>query len=159
MNNYLLYRHIRLDKNEVFYVGISDNENRPYSKFSRNKYWKNIIKNTEYKVEIVLDGLSRKEVEEKEKEFISLYGRKDLKKGTLVNLTNGGTGGLGLMHTDETKSKMKGRQAHNKNQLKYNIDLINKIKADYIPYEFGTIKLSKKYGIPTSTIERYIKIK
>jgi len=29
---------------------------------------------------------------EKEKEFISIYGRKDLKKGTLCNLTDGGEG-------------------------------------------------------------------
>ena len=158
MNNYILYRHIRLDKNEPFYIGISDNYNRPFSKHSRNRYWKHIINNTEYKVEIILDGLTRNEVEQKEIEFISLYGRKDLGLGTLVNLTNGGTGGLGLKHSQESKNKMKGRKAYNKNKLKYDIELINRIKADYIPYEFGIIKLSNKYRIPTSTIERYLKV-
>lgn len=158
-NNYLLYRHIRLDKNEPFYIGISDNYNRPFSKHSRNRYWKHIIKNTKYKVEIILDGLSRQEVEQKEIEFISLYGRKDLGIGTLVNLTNGGTGGLGLKHTNETKSKMKGRIPYNRNKLKCDIELIKTIQQDYIPYQFGIIKLSKKYGIPTSTIERYLKVK
>lgn len=40
-----VYRHIRLDKNEVFYVGIgSDNKGkylRAHGKEKRNKYWKN----------------------------------------------------------------------------------------------------------------------
>ena len=48
--------------------------------------------------------------------------------------------------------------SENKNKLKYDIELINRIKADYIPYEFGIIKLSNKYRIPTSTIERYLKV-
>lgn len=159
MNNYILYRHIRLDKNEPFYIGISDNYDRPFSKHSRNKYWKNVIANTDYRVEIILDGLTRNEVEQKEIEFISLYGRKNLGVGTLVNLTDGGTGGLGLKHTQEAKAKMKGRNPHNKNKLKHDIELINKIIDDYIPYKFGSIKLSKKYGIPTTTIERYLQIR
>lgn len=91
-----LYRHIRLDKNEVFYVGIgSDNEyeyKRAYNRKDRNRYWKHIIKVTDYEVEIVIDDLTWEQACEKEKEFIKLYGRKDLKTGTLVNLTDGGDG-------------------------------------------------------------------
>ena len=39
MRNYYLYRHIRLDTNEVFYIGLSD-QVKPYRKNSkeRNKY-------------------------------------------------------------------------------------------------------------------------
>lgn len=118
MNNYYLYRHIRLDKNEVFYIGIGI-KNRFNSKFSRNKYWYNITNNTKWISEIILDELPRKIAEEKEIEFISIYGRKDLKKGTLCNLTSGGTGGLGLKHTEETKNKMKGRIPYNKNKSKW----------------------------------------
>ena len=85
----VVYRHIRLDKNEVFYIGIG-NEKRPYTKKSRNKYWHNIVNKTEYRVDILFDDLSWEEACEKETEFIKLYGRKDLGKGTLVNMSDGG---------------------------------------------------------------------
>lgn len=210
MSNYVVYRHIRLDKNEPFYIGIG-NEKRPYEKRRRNKYWQNITFKSNYKIDILFNDLTWEEACEKEKEFIRLYGRKDLSLGCLVNLTDGGDGTLNTIswnkgkkglyyHSEEIKKHLSdlrknkpltdkqiealknrkkstywsgkelskehknkiaikaiGRQSKNKGCYKYDIKLINKIKADYIPYKFGTIKLSKKYGIPTTTIERYIK--
>lgn len=99
-----LYRHIRLDKQEVFYIGIGNDKNysRAQSKNNRTKHWHNIAKNG-YEVEIVLDNLTWEEACEKEKEFIKLYGRKDLNKGTLVNMTDGGEGVLGLKQTEKCK--------------------------------------------------------
>jgi hypothetical protein len=89
-----LYKHIRLDKNEPFYVGIgSDNSyKRSNSHKHRNKHWRNIVSKTPYKVEILLDNLTWSEACKKETEFIKLYGRADLGKGTLVNMTDGGEG-------------------------------------------------------------------
>jgi hypothetical protein len=88
----VVYRHIRLDKNEPFYIGIGKTEKRAYSKHSRNRYWNHITKNTEYKVQILFDDLSWDMAVEKEIELIQTYGRKDLGLGTLVNLTDGGEG-------------------------------------------------------------------
>lgn len=90
-----VYRHKRLDKNEIFYIGIgSDSKgkySRAYSKVGRNKYWHNITKSTEYKVEIISEEwLTWEEACEKEKFWITFYGRADLKKGSLVNMTDGG---------------------------------------------------------------------
>lgn len=98
-----LYRHIRVDKNEPFYVGIGSdsNYNRAYDKKSRNKYWNHIVKKTKYEVEIILDDLTWEQACEKEKEFIYIYGRKDLNKGCLCNLTNGGDGMLGVRPSNE----------------------------------------------------------
>lgn len=93
-----LYRHIRLDKNEPFYIGIGITENysRAYSKKSRNKLWKTIANKSGYEVEIVFDDLSWEEACNKEKEFIELYGRIDNKSGILSNMTNGGDGTIGI---------------------------------------------------------------
>ncbi len=46
-----VYRHIRLDKNVPFYIGIgkSDlNYNRASSNKNRNPYWHHIVNQTEY---------------------------------------------------------------------------------------------------------------
>lgn len=88
----VVYRHIRLDKNEPFYIGIGKTEKRAYTKHGRNRYWNHITKNTEYKIQVLFDDLSWDQAIEKEIELIQTYGRKDLGLGTLVNLTDGGEG-------------------------------------------------------------------
>jgi len=95
-----VYRHIRLDKNEPFYIGVGSDSNylRAFAKRSRNQHWKNITNITEYDVEILIDDVSFEYACKKEIEFISLYGRIDKKNGSLVNLTDGGQGTLGWKH-------------------------------------------------------------
>ena len=99
-----MYRHIRQDKNEPFYIGIGESEDRAYEKKGRTRAWKHIAKKG-YDVEVLFDDLSWEEACEKEREFIALYGRRDRKKGTLVNMTDGGEGTVGYRHTDKTKEK------------------------------------------------------
>jgi len=103
-----VYRHIRLDKNQVFYVGVGTKEKegefryvRAHSK-NRSKFWKRVATKTPYEVDIILDNLTHKEADEKEKEFIKLYKRVG-DGGTLTNLTLGGEGWLGCKHTEEHK--------------------------------------------------------
>ena len=113
---YYLYRYIRLDKNEVFYIGVGTKRRgifdyqRAYSKHGRNKHWKNITNKTLCKVEIVLESDSYEFILKKEIEFIALYGRKDLKKGTLCNLTDGGEGNKGYIKTKEERKRISERQ-------------------------------------------------
>lgn len=105
-----VYRHIRLDTNVPFYIGIGSDENykRSRNRVNRNEFWKKIVSKTKYKIEIIIDNLTYEEVLEKEKEFIKLYGRYNLKKGTLCNLTDGGDGTLGrkVIVSEETRLKM-----------------------------------------------------
>lgn len=100
-----VYRHIRLDKNVPFYVGIGSDSNGKYeranNRHKRNQKWFNIIAKTEYKVQIMLDDLTLEEAKEKEVEFIALYGRSDKKEGTLCNLTDGGEGNPGRIVSEE----------------------------------------------------------
>lgn len=109
-----VYRHIRLDKNEPFYIGIGSDSTYKRAHFikQRNTYWQRIVAKTEYEVEIMLDDLTWEEACEKEKEFISLYGRSDMGMGILSNLTDGGEGAIGVIFTDERKNKYKGSNNH-----------------------------------------------
>ena len=103
-----VYRHIRLDKNEPFYIGIGSDEQykRASTPKNRNIFWKRIVNKTDFEVEIICDNLNWDEACIKEKEFISLYGRKDKNKGSLCNLTDGGEGVCGLKASDASKKKM-----------------------------------------------------
>lgn len=106
-----VYRHIRLDTNMPFYIGISSINDGKYSrskeKDGRNKYWKNIINKTEYRVEILLKNVPLDILCEKEKYFIKLYGRVDKGLGTLVNMTDGGDKGTpGIIVSEETRKRI-----------------------------------------------------
>jgi hypothetical protein len=101
-----IYKHIRKDTNEVFYIGIGEDKYRITSNASRNSHWKNIVNKVGYDAEIIDDDLTWEQACSKEIEFIKYYGRKDLNEGTLVNMTNGGEGTIGAIHTLETKEKI-----------------------------------------------------
>lgn len=101
----IVYRHIRLDNGNPFYVGISKSFRRAYSKHLRNNHWDSIVNKYGFKVEIIFDDLTYEEAKNKEIEFIKLYGRIDNKTGILVNMTDGGDGALGCTQSDESKEK------------------------------------------------------
>lgn len=102
-----VYRHIRLDKNEPFYIGIGSDKTyyRANKKSQRNMHWNRIVAKTNYEVEIMLDNLTWDEACEKEKEFIKLYKRNNY-GGILANITEGGDGVIGMIVSNETKNKL-----------------------------------------------------
>ena len=113
-----VYQHIRLDKNEPFYVGIGKHEQegkypRAYALIKegsagyRSAIWKNIVAKTEVRVYILFENMTWEEAKEKEKELIALYGRSDNKTGILANQTDGGDGWHGHGMKEETKEKIR----------------------------------------------------
>lgn len=131
MGKYFLYRHVRPDTNQVFYIGMgrkrSENPttveseyNRAFRFVQRTAAWTHVFNkcNKDIQVEILYESDSLKEIQVKEECFILLYGRRDLGLGPLVNLTNGGEGGFGQIMSDKTKLKLRlskiGRPGHNK---------------------------------------------
>jgi len=133
MKKYYIYRHIRLDKNEPFYIGIGTKRDnirfsnnkaeyaRAYCERKRNNIWNLITNKTEYEVEILLESDDYEFIKQKEIEFIALYGRRDLKTGVLANMTDGGGGVIntiyhtsnelkktGQKRSEEAKQKMRG---------------------------------------------------
>ncbi len=103
-----VYRHIRLDKNEPFYIGIGETKYRHKAVGARrNIIWNRIVSKTDYDVEVLIDDITWDEACKKEKEFIKLYGRLDNGSGTLANMTDGGEGVVGVVVTEEMREKMR----------------------------------------------------
>jgi hypothetical protein len=121
MNKYYLYRHVRLDKNEPFYIGIGSKQNRshPHWKseyrraFETNRkesyIWNNIASKTEYEVEILFESNNYNFIKQKEIEFIELYGRINKNTGCLANMTDGGDGFIGYIYSKEKIEKLRQR--------------------------------------------------
>lgn len=129
MGNHYIYRHRRLDTNEIFYVGKGSiypahksskswkkKYSRAFNKKSRSTWWNNITTKTDYSVEIVAKNLVEEEAFELEEFLITLCGRKDLNTGILVNMTSGGEGTSGIIRSADFIEKIKIRNSGDKNR-------------------------------------------
>lgn len=117
MGKYYIYRHVRLDKNEPFYIGIGTKPDtfnsfkKEYSraftfdKNHRNPMWVAIFSKTKIDVEILYESDILEEAIEKEIEFIDIYKRK-IDDGSLANLSLGGYGCTGFKLSDDAKAKI-----------------------------------------------------
>lgn len=151
----IVYKHIRKDTNDVFYIGIGKTIKRLNSTSNRNKYWHNIVSKCGFIAEIIEDGLSWENACEKEKYWISHYGRKDLSEGLLVNMTDGGEGRLNVIFNEATRKKM---SENNSRYWKYNkipeetrdkikMKLLGHIMSDETKQKISIAKTGKKYTI------------
>lgn len=110
---YCVYFHVNKKTSAVFYVGMG-NKRRPYMTQGRNKWWRSIVKKYGYDITIVHDNLKWEDAIDLEISYIASIGRRDLNKGTLVNLTDGGDGAphghtpwnKGIPMSIETKRKL-----------------------------------------------------
>tara|TARA_B110000879_G_C10995098_1_gene440811 strand:- start:83 stop:874 length:792 start_codon:yes stop_codon:yes gene_type:complete len=90
----IVYKHIRLDTDDLFYIGIGSKVSRAFSKHRRNTHWHNIVNKVGYRVEIITECETREEACKIEQDLISQYGRIGSDpNGILVNMTKGGDGG------------------------------------------------------------------
>ena len=96
--NSLVYSHRRISDGEIFYIGIARNQKRPYTKRDRSDIWNKYVNKYEYEVEILHENITWQEACKFEKNYISLYGRRDLKTGRLLNMTDGGDGAVNSLH-------------------------------------------------------------
>lgn len=172
---YYLYRHVRLDKNEPFYIGIGvihekypllkSRYERAFSGKKRNSYWNNIISKTDYNIDILLESENREFIIEKEIEFIKLYGRKDNNTGTLSNMTDGGEGGFGTLcnkgriPSEETREKLRiaRRDRDPKTIGKRSIKILQyDLKGNFIK-EWESMASTRKEGFDPSTVTKCCK--
>jgi len=123
IGKYYLYRHIRLDKNEPFYIGIGkiykkylsehygngQRYKRAWDFAQRSDLWKKVFSkcNKNIRVEILFESSDRNFIKQKEIEFVSLYGRINLKTGILTNLTPGGDCGSESLFSEERRERLR----------------------------------------------------
>ncbi len=165
---YYLYRHIRPDKDEPFYIGVGTKSEkdmtaktittyyeRAYSIHSHNKIWQDIVnKNSgNYEVEILAESNDRDFLSKREVEFIKLYGRKNLKTGILANLTDGGEGLTGFKWTDEMRLKASERGKNMSSYLRAKISIkITQIQLKKIyQYDLNGDFIKEWMGIKTAS--------
>ena len=160
-NNVYVYRHRRLDTDEVFYIGIGI-KNRAYQKGNRGVWWKRIISKTDYSIEIIANNLTREYACELEMLLIQEYGRKCTNEGSLINLSLGGGSNSGYKHTEISKLNMS-ISAKNKivtEEARINMSISRGMKV--INTETNIIYRSithaaNEFNISTTTLARYLK--
>lgn len=132
------YVYIYFDQNNIpFYVGKGKNSRYYICKHLYKNCSNRLLKNKIYvigvkniKIKFLYTDLTEEEANEREEYWISYYGRRDLNRGPLCNLTNGGEGVSGQNRSgenngmfgkhlsEETKKKLsaahKGKTAWNK---------------------------------------------
>lgn len=152
-----LYRHIRLDINMPFYIGIGTVCNnyggerskyaRAYSMSRRTRHWKNIVAKVGYSVDIIMESDDIDFIKKKETEFINLYGRKDLGKGVLINKTDGGQGNFGKEQLEFLSKLHTGRKHTEKAKLAISKYMKTRVISDYT----RKLQSEKKLGKPLSS--------
>lgn len=129
IGEFYLYCFYRNDTGSPFYIGIGKKHNgwercithtqeyrRMYNLLARSTYFKNIVNKVEFTCEILLESTSYSFVKEKEKEFITLYGRKS-NDGLLVNMTDGGDGNSEVLISEKHRKLLSSLKSGGKNLM------------------------------------------
>lgn len=118
MRNKCVYIHT-LNSGRIFYIGIGS-KRRAYSRYSRNRHWNNIVDDhKDYKVHVILEGLSSSEACAFEIFLISHVGLENL-----ANISIGGEASAqGMKHSEETKFKMSINSAARNPEFKKKLSL------------------------------------
>lgn len=102
LGEYYVYAHKRLDTDAIFYVGKGKG-NRAYRKYGRNVHWTNIVNKVGHEVLIITCNVTEEEAFVQEINLIKELREQGV---SLCNMTEGGEGSSGLLHTDEQKTKI-----------------------------------------------------
>jgi hypothetical protein len=154
-NKFYVYAHINPLKNQIFYIGKGHGK-RAFSKHSRNRWWCFTVKKYGFIVNILEEGLTEAEAFEREKFYIGKIGRRDLSKGPLVNLSDGGESGSSgstWKMTEEVKKRVSERQ---KGEKHFNYGKLSTTVKKLINSKgiiFDSIKIAAEYyGIKRTTL-------
>lgn len=115
MNDFYVYAWLR-PNGEPFYVGKGKGDRDTRAK-SHNPYFMNVIAKTSrdgaaVKVVRWQEVLSEEDALALEIAYIRLFGRRNIRTGVLVNMTDGGDGASGAIMSDETLRRMRAVQSN-----------------------------------------------
>lgn len=133
--NKIVYLHKKKTNDEIFYVGMGDIK-RAYSK-QRSKIWEKTVEKYGYYITIVATNLSKKDAFELECFLIKELGRKDVGTGSLLNMTDGGEGNIGL------SCSIKKRRKYNMSKVERNTEWKRKISESHKGKVFSKETLKK----------------
>ena len=162
---YYVYSHTRLDKNEVFYIGIGTINNRDAYKRSkakdkRNNIWNNITKKTKYSIQILMESTDYDIIKAEEIRLIALYGKIKDKTGILSNISDGGEGNTGYKPTKEIieaqRQRMLGRKASKETKEKISLAQRNKKVSKEVGLKISESKKGKKVN-KSDNRKKYLK--
>ena len=94
-------------------------------------------------------------------EFIDLYGRKDIRKGRLCNLTNGGDGAKGVIFSEKRKKTISNRYKGEKNPFygkKHSLESIKKLK-NLAQYRSSEVNKKIALGNSKKIVSQELRIK
>lgn len=139
INQFYVYAHRRATDGQIFYIGKGCGE-RAWSKRNRNTYWRNTVKKYGLAVEILTKGLSEEAAFDLERKMIAEIGREKL-----CNLTDGGDGTSGHVHSAEVREKIreitkarlsrpetKARMSEAQTGRKHSSETLEKIRAAHL---------------------------
>lgn len=128
---HFVYVHMRATDAEVFYVGQGVNSR--YKGGYRGEMWKKVGRKYGVLIGIVAENLTKKQADKLETDLIREIGRRDLGLGYLVNHTDGGDGGVGVIVSPERRAK----------QSVLSKGIVNS-NADLTEYTFVNIKTKEE---------------
>jgi hypothetical protein len=146
---YYTYAYLREDRSP-YYIGKGKGD-RAY------KRRKTDIKPPKDKSRILIlkKNLTEAEAFRHEVYMIAVYGRKDLGTGILHNRTNGGEGGSGLIHSEESKKKMsklrKGKNNHQYGNTRSK-ETKRKMSESHAKYHYTIYSIAEDKTYETNTL-------
>jgi hypothetical protein len=146
-NRFYTYTYLREDKTP-YYIGKGQG-NRAYKKYRNIKPPKN-----KSRIIFLKQNLTEEEAFKHEIYMISVFGRKDLGTGILINKTDGGEGASGFRHSEEWKRKQSKANQNKKYWNDGNGNLVRSIECpgkDWFP---GMGKESKRNKVIIRTKDK-----
>lgn len=98
-----IYLHRKASNGEPFYIGKGKlrrsmkGYERAHACDHRSAFWGRVVTKHGFIVEIIAHCITDTEAQRLERQLISEYGRKNIGRGPLVNLTDGGDGHAGII--------------------------------------------------------------
>jgi len=139
MNNYYTYAYLREDSTP-YYIG----KGKGYRAFRKNR--KGVMPPKDVsRILFLKQNLTEEEAFKHEKYMITVFGRKDLGTGILRNLTEGGDGVSGLIHTEEIRKKISERtkEAMNTDEMRKKLSDGNRGKIRSKEFKMHLSKINK----------------